>query len=378
MAQNQELQNAFAYIDKNKNRIIAENIKICKIPAPTFHEEKRAAYLVKRIKKLGFRNVKIDKVGNVVCRIAGKKPTIMLVAHTDTVFEDAKIEVRRKGDWLYAPGIGDDAIGINALLYVLELLKKGLLKIQNELIFGFVVGEEAKGVHAGMKFLMKQLKQNPDLVINVDGGKLKRICCIGVLIDRIKIELKAKGGHALGHFGEPSAVHTAGRIITEITGLRVPKKPRTSYNIGIIKGGTIVSALAQDCEMHVDLRSESKKQLALLKENVVGIANRAAKKDKVKIKISPLGRVTGGTSPRKSEIVKIAKNVMAALGIDGTEGSSTTDGNISISLGIPTITISACMDEFGHSLNERVLADSIPRGIKLAAAVLKNFSEKWK
>ncbi len=378
MIDKQELQNVFAYVDRNKNRIINENIKICKIPSPTFHEEKRAAYLVKRIKGLGFKNAKIDKIGNVVIRVSGKKPTILLVAHIDTVFDDAKIEVKRKGNWLYAPGIGDDATGMTALLYVLELLKKGLLKIPNELIFGFVVGEEAKGVHAGMKFLMKHLKPKPDLVINVDGGKLKRICCIGVLIDRIKIELKAKGGHAFGNFGEPSAVHAAGRIIAEIIGLNVPKRPRTSYNIGIIKGGTIVSAIAQDCEMHVDLRSESKKQLALLKKKVVGIANMVAKKDKVKIRISPLGRVTGGTSPRKSEIVKIAKSTMALLGIKGSEGASTTDGNISIEQRIPTITISACKEDGGHSLNERVFADSIPKGIKLAAATLKNFSEKWK
>src|SRR3989344_2611226 len=168
MAQNQELQNVFAYIDKNKNRISAENIAICEIPAPTFHEEKRATYLAKRIKKLGFKNAKIDKVGNVIARIPGRKPTIMLVAHMDTVFEDAKIEVKRKGDWLYGKGISDDASGVIVLVYLLEMISKGLLRIPNELVFAFTAREESKGKNGGMRHLMKNLGKTADLVINID------------------------------------------------------------------------------------------------------------------------------------------------------------------------------------------------------------------
>ena len=378
MAQNQELQNVFAYIDKNKNRIIAENIAICEIPAPTFHEEKRAAYLAKRIKKLGFKNAKIDKVGNVIARIPGRKPTIMLVAHMDTVFEDAKIEVKRKGDWLYGKGISDDASGITVLLYLLELINKGLLKIPNKLIFAFTAGEESRGNCKGMRYLMKVLGKAVDLVINIDSDNPKKIYCIGTWIEGIKVGLKAKGGHAWSDFGNPSAIHSAGKIIAEITKIKLPKKPRTICNVGVISGGSIVSAIAENAEMQIDLRSADEKELALLKKRVLGIVKRVAKKEKVVIKISSMKKFTGGVSARKNELIKIINAVMKTFGIMPEEGVIATDGNISIARGIPTVTISGPRSKYLHSKNEKLQISSAQKDIKLASAILKNFSEKWK
>ena len=378
MAQNQELQNVFAYIDKNKNRIIAENIAICEIPAPTFHEEKRATYLAKRIKKLGFKNVKIDKIGNVIARIPGRKPTIMLVAHMDTVFEDAKIEVKRKGDWLYGKGISDDASGVIVLVYLLELISKGLLRIPNELVFAFTAREESKGNNEGMRYLVKTVGRKINLVINLDGGNPGRVSCRGVWIEGIKIELKAKGGHAWTNFGNPSAIHSAGKIIAEITQIKLPTNPKTIYNVGILRAGTIVSAIAENAEMHISLRSAEKRNLILLKNKVQDIAKRIAKKDKVKIRIFSLGKLPGGTSARKTELTRIVSNSQKSLGIAPKEEITPTDGNISIAKGIPTVIISGAKSKFFHSENEKVQISSALKGIKLAAAVLKNFSEKWK
>ncbi len=378
MAQNQELQNAFAYIDKSRSRIIAENIKICRIPSPTFHEEKRAAYLRKRIKGLGFKNVEIDKIGNVVCRIAGKKPAIMLVAHMDTVFEDAKIEVRRKGDWLYGKGISDDASGVTVLLCLLELLQNGLLKIPNELVFAFTVGEESKGKNRGMRYVMKNFRRTADLVINIDATDPRKIYCAGTWIEEIKVGLKARGGHAWSNSGNPSAIHSAGKIIAEITKIKLPKKPKTICNVGVVKGGTIVSAIAENAEMQIDLRSADEKELILLKKRVMEIAKRIAKKEKVGIKISSIEKVSGGVSARKAELIKIVNEAMKMFGIIPEEGVIATDGNISIALGIPTVTIGRAISKYVHSKNEKLQISSIPKGIKLAAAVLKKFSEKWK
>lgn len=372
----EELKEAFAYINSNAKRILNENIKICEIPSPTFYEQKRAKYLFKRIRKLGVKNVKTDKIGNVIARIHGRKPTMLLVAHMDTVFNETKIKVKRRKGWLYAPGIGDDAAGITVLIYLLELLERKLIKITNELVFAFTVKEEAIGVNAGMKFLLRHVK--PDFVLNIDGKGLKQFRCTGIYSERIIIKLEVRGGHALNNFGKPNAIHIAGRIIAEMTKIKVPKRPPTSYNVDTIESRGIISALVQNCEMCIDLRSESKQQLTTLKNKIIRIAKRITKTNKARVRISTLGKIAGGTSPKKAEIVRFARKAMYVLGINCKERASTTDGNISIAARIPTITISSHEGKFlfGHSLNEKLFISSLPKGVKLAVAILKNFTSR--
>ena len=79
---------------------IADQIRFCEIPAPSFKEEVRGQELKRVFEQLGLQNVRIDKVGNVLGDYAGAapRPRVVIAAHLDTVFpEGTDVKVKRQG-----------------------------------------------------------------------------------------------------------------------------------------------------------------------------------------------------------------------------------------------------------------------------------------
>src|SRR5438105_12779324 len=65
-----KVRRALDYLKATEAETINEQIKTCEIPAPTFKEEQRAAYLKQRFSELGLKKVRIDRIGNVI----GERP----------------------------------------------------------------------------------------------------------------------------------------------------------------------------------------------------------------------------------------------------------------------------------------------------------------
>ena len=100
------------------HRLITHTLEIQSIAAPTFHESERALYLKKKFENANLKNIEVDAVGNLYGLIAGSGSQPLIVsAHMDTVFpKDTPLDSRREGDRLYGPGIGDNSIGLAALV----------------------------------------------------------------------------------------------------------------------------------------------------------------------------------------------------------------------------------------------------------------------
>ena len=110
----------------NEPHFIDEQVRVCEIPAPPFKEEVRAAELARIFTKMGLKDVRIDKAGNVIGVRPGASahPNLLFQAHLDTVFpEGTDVKVKREGDILKAPGIGDDCRGLAMMLGVIQALE---------------------------------------------------------------------------------------------------------------------------------------------------------------------------------------------------------------------------------------------------------------
>ena len=365
---------ALAWVDAHAAEIAEEAVRICEIPAPTFEEGERAKYVRGRFEALGLRDVTIDAAGNVVGRRPGKGggPGLAMAAHLDTVFpQGTDVTVKRQGTRLAAPGIGDNSVAVAGLLGMIEALNAAGLQTQGDLYLASNTGEEGLGDLKGMKAFMADVKDRVGAAIAVEGMKVNRLIHVAVGSRRYKVTYIARGGHSWGHFGSPSAIHILGRAIADISRLEVPREPKTTYNVGVIHGGTTVNTIAAEADMLVDMRSVDTRALASLEQRVLAIVDRAAKEGAGQAKLEMVGDRPAGSIPADHPVVRTCRAVHQALGLRTFSEPASTDHNVPLGMGLPGVCLSITEGANEHRLDEYIETGQIPTGVKniLLAAV---------
>jgi tripeptide aminopeptidase len=347
---------------------VQQQVELTQIPAPPFKETARGLEYKKRLEAIGLKNVRIDSVGNVIAERpgSGNGPTVMLAGHLDTVFpEGTDVTVKRNGSRYVAPGIGDDDRGLAVVLAVARAFEKANVQTIGTIYFVGNVGEEGPGNLRGVRRMFtKELKGKIDYFISVDGtgfGVVSR----AVGSNRYKVTYKGPGGHSYGAFGIPNPIHALGRAIAGISDIKVPDTPKTTFNVGVIQGGTSVNSIPFEASMEIDMRSEDAKSVAAVDAQVQRILRQAltsenarwtgprAARAQLTMTIDTIGiRPTGGQAD-SARIVQTALAAAKALGITSETGASSTDANLPISMGIPAISIDGGGQGGGsHSLAE--------------------------
>jgi tripeptide aminopeptidase len=372
---------------RNEPQIIAEQARICEIPAPPFKEEVRGRELARLFTQLGLKNVHIDKAGNVIGTRPGAAPhpNLVFAAHLDTVFpEGTNVKVTHEGSVMKAPGVGDDCRGLAMMLGVIRALNDAKVQTPGTITFVADTGEEGLGDLRGMKELFGvTLKGQIDKFISVDGIGLG-ITHIGVGSYRYRVTFKGPGGHSYGAFGMANPIQAMGRAMAKIDDFQVPTNPKTTFNVGRVGGGTSVNAIPFEAWMEVDMRSADKASLDAVNEKFKAALNEAVAEENKRwnnrgaISVSPemVGIRPAGQTPKDSAIVQTAMAVSKAMGIPEALREGSTDSNVPMNLGIPAITISGGGSGSGaHSLNETFdCTDSwrgTQRGILLAVALAR-------
>jgi acetylornithine deacetylase/succinyl-diaminopimelate desuccinylase-like protein len=343
---------------------VDQQVSICEIPAPPFKEERRAAEMKRRFEALGLRNVRIDSIGNVIAERAGSGggPVVVIAAHLDTVFpEETDVTVQRQGTMLRGPGIGDDCRGLAVLLAVAKAMGAASVRTPGTIYFVANVGEEGPGNLRGVKHLFAKPPAKIDYFISVDGTGLG-LTSRAVGSNRYKVSYKGPGGHSYGAFGMPSPIHALGRAIARISAIQVPRTPKTTFNVGIIEGGTSVNTISPLGAMEVDLRSESPDELAKLDAAFRKVVDEALAEEnarwpqsrvKVTVDIQSMGIRPAAAPPDSQRIIQTAQAAARALGFEAPGSASSTDANWPMSLGIQAITIDGGGQGRGaHSLGE--------------------------
>jgi tripeptide aminopeptidase len=357
---------ALDYAKAHEPETIETQIHLCEIPAPSFKENARGEEMAKLFREAGLQNVRIDSAGNVLGDRPGRAahPHLVMAAHLDTVFpEGTDVHVKREGNVLRAPGIGDDSRGLAALLGVIRALQQAKVETNGTITFVADVGEEGLGDLRGMKELFdKTMHGQIDEFVSIEPGEADRITTGGVGSYRYKITYKGPGGHSYGAFGIANPVHALGRAIAKIDDFQVPAQPKTTFNVGRIGGGTSVNSIAFEAWGEVDLRSESKDALDALNAKFKQAVQSALDEEnarwnnrgKLTLSVEQLGYRPAGNTDASSPIVQTAAAVNKALGLPAPMlGASSSDSNYPMSLGIPAITIGGGgRDQGAHSPEE--------------------------
>jgi tripeptide aminopeptidase len=372
---------------RNEPHFIEEQIRVCEIPAPPFKEEARGKEMARLFQQLGLKDVRIDKAGNVIGVRPGAAahPNLLFQAHLDTVFpEGTDVKVKRDGDVLRAPGIGDDCRGLAMMMAVIRALNEANVETPGTITFAADTGEEGLGDLRGTKELFNNsLKGQIDKFISVDGTGL-RITNVGVGSYRYRATFKGPGGHSFGAFGLANPIQAMGRAIAKIDGFEVPSKPKTTFNVGRVGGGTSVNAIPFECWMEVDMRSSDKDSLETINgkyklavQEAIDEENRRWKgRGPVSVSNEVVGYRPAGSTPADSAIVRTAVEVTKLFRAPGDLGEGSTDSNVPMNLGIPAITIGgggegSAAHALDESFNTKDSYVGTQRGILLAVALAR-------
>mgnify|MGYP001179091730 CR=1 FL=1 len=350
---NKKVKKSYEYIIRQEPFTYENLIKLTEIEAPPFKEQNRAIEFKHMIEEIGIDSVWIDLEGNVVGLLKGQEGTrtVGLDAHLDTVFpEGTDVKVRIKNDTLYAPGIADDSRGLSMLLTILKTIRNNDIPLRDNLLFIGSVGEEGLGDLRGVKYLFRNGASKIDSWISIDGGSIGRVNNKGLGSYRYRVTFIGPGGHSWGSFGLVNPHHALGKAIQLFVNSAdnyTSKGSKTSYNIGIIKGGTSINSIPFESIMEVDIRSVDPSRLDEMEEilqNSVKQAlddqnNRKRMGDNLTYVIDKIGNRPSGELSPSLPLVQRAMAVTKHFGVTPRLTRGSTNSNIPISLGIPSVTI---------------------------------------
>lgn len=353
-----------SYIRENRQALVELAVELSRIPSWTGNEAAKAAFILDYLHRSCGVEGWQDDAGNVLYlhETANDNPLIVYCAHIDTVFDNIEnIEVTYDGDLIYAPSILDNSINAAALLFAIGMLNTIDVPLGKNILFAFSVGEEGLGNLRGVRQLVDDRCGAIDEFVAVDLG-YTALSITAVGSKRFKVEVKSAGGHGWRDFGSSSAIASAAGIIQEIYLLNVPDHPKTTYNIGLVSGGTSVNSVAGDCTFFASFRSEDQEQLDKLVCRFESILEKF-RNEAVSVTSTSVGeRPCGNISPRSPLVRKIAA-VREMLGMDTPFCANSTDANYPMSLGIPAVTTGVCNGGGVHSQDEYLDTSSLDRGI---------------
>jgi tripeptide aminopeptidase len=361
---------AFDWFRSQESQFALWQMEATRVAAPPFGESARSVWLADRFRELRLNDVQVDEVGNVF----GVRPGygsrfVSLSAHIDTVFPAATpLNIRQQGSRLYGPGVADNGAGIVAMLAMASVL--GSARISHALPFVFIgnVGEEGEGDLRGMRHVFATPRWRDAIAYSVivDGAGADTVVAEALGSRRFEVIVRGPGGHSWSDFGAPNPIIALARAIEVFSQTPVPASPKTTFNVGVIRGGTSVNSIPESASMRVDLRSTStaeidrlERALRIALDQAVAWENRAAaqhgtrRPQVVQSEVVEIGNRPAGELAPDARLLQVIRAVDAQLGNTAPVQRASTDANIPLSLGREAIAIGAGGSGGGaHTLQE--------------------------
>lgn len=375
-------QDILKYLEASYEETVSLLETLCKIPAPSHHEEKRAAFCKKWLEDVGAEGVYIDEALNVVfpwcCE--GKKDLVVFMAHTDTVFPDMTepMPYSTDGKRAYSPGVGDDTVCLTMMLMVIKYIVKNNLTSDRGILFVADACEEGLGNLKGVRKIMEDYAGRVGRFYTFDG-------CYDHLVDRCvgshryKLNIATQGGHSFGNFGNRNAICAAAELICALSKCEIPVEDgsKTTWNVGIIEGGTSVNTIAQNASFMYEYRSDSYKCLEKMRAFFEKTVEEAKKDPEATVEVEVLGIRPCGAEVDEAVFEEMAENAIAISqkhsGLPCIRRSGSTDANIPSSLGIPSLCVGNYMGGGMHTREEWLELNSIPAGLKITAEIILQY-----
>lgn len=365
-------QEIIDYIDTHRQEAFELLVELAQIPAPSHHEIQRAEFCLNWLKTQGAKNAYIDDALNVIYPIGCTENNELMIfmAHSDVVFPDTTpLPLSISDGKLFCPGVGDDTANVAALLMVAKYItehklipqKCGILMVVNSC-------EEGLGNLKGCREVMERYGSRVREFVTFDAG-VYTVLNKAVGSRRYNVEVRTEGGHSYGCFGKRNAIACLSSLIGELYSVEVPGIGKTTYNVGTISGGTSVNTIAQNAQMLYEFRSDERDALEIMEQTFRQILARH-RKNGLDIHVTLMGDRPCSSDVDHNALERLSRRAADAVqhhfGREARYGAGSTDCNIPLSMGIPSICI-GCADGGGaHTREEFVYIDSLLPGLRLA------------
>jgi acetylornithine deacetylase/succinyl-diaminopimelate desuccinylase-like protein len=355
LARSPGLRTPLDWFRRERAWINEQHLKLCRVPAPTFLEQKRAEWMTERFRELGWES-RLDRSGNVVAALPGRRDsaTVAVTAHLDTVLAPrSPDEIKLSGDGrLLGPGVSDNGAGLAALLALAAAWSDSPPVTDSALAPLLIanVGEEGEGNLSGMRYLCRESNgSRPKAFLVLDGPNTDHITCRALASRRFEVAVTGPGGHSWSDYGAGNPVHALSRAIAEFaSAVPADPPPRSSFNFGLIQGGTSINCIPTEARAKVDLRSEKPDRIDEMASLLAACVAQASESEnsratggRVTARLKEIGSRPGGELSEGAPILTCLLAVDAFLGIRSRLDCSSTDANIPLSMGIPAVSIGA-------------------------------------
>lgn len=371
------LERANQYIDENRQRFIDQIVEMAKIPAPSNHEELRAKYCKEYMESFGAKGVYIDEALNVVYpyHAEGCNELVVIMGHSDVVFPDTtELPIKVEGDKIMGPGVGDDTANAIAVMDMARFVTENNLKPKQGILFVVDAGEEGLGNLKGSRKILEDYGSRTAEVLAIDGG-YKGICNDAVGSMRYNIKITTEGGHSYGAFGNRNAIHYAATMINTLYSLKVPAIGKTTYNVGIINGGTSVNTIAQNCEFMYEYRSDKKAAIEQM-DKMFAATIEAFKQYGIGVEVEVLGNRPCSADFDNSPLTNKIKAIAVKHGNDMHEHAGSTDCNVWLAKSIPAVCFGVYEGQGAHTREEWISISSMDIGKKIFAEVVLSYFDE--
>jgi tripeptide aminopeptidase len=385
---------ALGWLHLHEQQTLRWQMECVAIPAPSFAEAERAAWLRERFCDLGLQAVEIDGAGNVLGWLPsspgapGDKtrddasdelessedttPVIVLSAHIDTVFPaGTPIEPVLKGTRLHAPGACDNGAGIAALLAIAASLQHAAIRTACRIVFLANTCEEGEGDLRGVRHIYAN-RQNTwqgriaaHLVLDGAGQSVAVTRALGSR--RFEAVIEGSGGHSWTDAARPNPLVALSDAIVRMRERQAAREAspritaRSTWNVGSIEGGSSINSIPSSAVGRFDLRSTESDDLLRLEvdlhravEDAVLAANAGAPGEHLlRSTVRLIGDRPASALPDDARALALLRAVDRHLGLRTELRTASTDANIPLSLGVEALSLGAGGEGSGtHTLTE--------------------------
>lgn len=365
-------QTMIEYMNAHAQEAFDLLIELARIPAPSNQEEKRAFFCRDWLARQGAKDVYIDEALNVILPIGcgENNPIAVFMAHSDVVFPDTDpLPLKIENGRICCPGIGDDTANVASLLMAAKyILETGIQPQNTGLLLVVNSGEEGLGNLKGSRKIMAEFGPRIQEFISFDGTCMS-VVTKAVGSRRFEIEVKTEGGHSYANFGNRNAIAVLAELIHQLYQIEVPPMGKTTYNVGLIEGGTSVNTIAQSAKMLYEFRSDERESLQIMQSHLdEAISCFRSKGYDISVTLVGDRPCSGKTDPVSMACIsnRVQKAVQRHYGHEIPERSGSTDCNIPLSMGITAACVGCYEGGGAHTREEYVELDSLLPGLKLA------------
>lgn len=360
------------YIEDHRQEAFDLLLTLARIPSPSNHEEQRAQFCRDWLLAQGAGEVRLDEALNVILPLGdtGSNPLTLFTAHTDVVFPDTEpLPLRIEGNLIRCPGAGDDTANLVAMLMAAKyILERGLTPREEGILLVADSGEEGLGNLKGCRRLMADYGHRVKEFVSLDAWNEKiSPCCVGSL--RYRVEVRTEGGHSYEKFGSPNAIHILSRLVTDLYLVPVPTRGKTTYNVGIMEGGTSVNTIPQQASLLYEIRSDHRDDLEEVNRQFFALVE-DFRREGFDLTVTPIGErpCMGDVEPAAQQALvdRAVRAVRTHFGREPLLAPASTDCNIPLSMGIPSVTLGCFRGKGFHTREEYVEIDSLLPGLKVA------------